>query len=90
MKHTDYLEDLNELRQHLKCLLKTDLLKELVELAEQIDATYIESYCRIKENSEHGSNCGYAARAKDLFLKMHEPEMRKLITHIYKTYIEER
>ena len=65
----DYMEELFELRETLRWLLKKELLSELVTLAEQIDRSYVDSYNRIKENSEHGANCGYAAKAKQLFEK---------------------
>ena len=85
---TDYLLELNELRDMLKFLLNKELLQELVSLAEQIDHSYVDSYKRISDNSEHGTNCGYAAKAKDLFVKLQERPISEKIAHIFKTYIE--
>jgi hypothetical protein len=86
----DYLEELFELREMLRWLLKKELLSELVTLAEQIDKSYVDSYNRIKENSEYGANCGYAAKAKQLFIRFQEVPISEKIKHIYKTFIEEK
>jgi hypothetical protein len=86
----DYLEELFELREMLRWLLKKDLLKEMVALAEQIDNSYVDSYNRIKGNSEHGTNCGYAVKAKDLFIRLQEKPIAEKIKYIYETFIEEK
>lgn len=86
----DYIEELYDLREDLKSLLRKDFLTELVALAELIDRSYVDSYKRLKENSEHGSNCGYAVKAKDLFCKFQEIGISKKIAYIYKTFIEEK
>ena len=84
------MEELFELREMLRWLLKKELLSELVTLAEQIDKSYVDSYNRIKETSEHGANCGYAAKAKDLFLRLQEAPISEKIKYIYQTFIEEK
>ena len=86
----DYLEELFELREMLRWLLKKELLTEFVALAELIDRSYVDSYNRIKENSEHGTNCGYAVKAKDLFIRLQEKPIAEKIKHIYKTFVEEK
>jgi len=86
----DYLEELFEVREILRSLLKKEFLSELVTLAELIDRSYVDSYNRISENSEHGKNCGYAAKAKDLFLRLQEAPISEKIKYIYKTFIEEK
>jgi hypothetical protein len=86
----DYLEELYELREMLRWLLKKELLNELVMLAELIDRSYVDSYNRIQENSEHGKNCGYAVKAKDLFLRLQERPISDKIKYIYETFIQEK
>ena len=86
----DYLQELNELRQMLKVVLNKDFLVECVELAELIDKSYVESYSRIVENSEHGTNCGYAAKAKELFLRLSEAQVSEKIAYIFETFLKER
>lgn len=86
----DYLEELHELRGMLRWLLKKEFLSELVALAELIDRSYVDSYNRIKDNSDHGTNCGYAVKAKDLFLRLQEKPISEKIKYIYKTFIEEK
>jgi hypothetical protein len=86
----DYLEELYELREVLRWLLNKELLNELVEVAELIDKSYVDSYNRIKENSEHGTNCGYAVKAKDLFIRLQERPISNKIKYIYETFIQER
>ena len=86
----DYLEHLYELREMLRWLLKKELLSELIALAELIDRSYVDSYNRIKENSDHGKNCGYAVKAKDLFLRLQEKPVSEKIKYIYETFIKER
>ncbi len=86
----NYLEQLYELREALRWLLNKELLNELVAMAELIDKSYVDSYNRIKENSEHGENCGYAMKAKDLFIRLQERPISQKIEQIYKTFIEER
>jgi len=83
----DYLDELHELREKLRWLLNRELLEELVQLAEDIDKSYVDSYHRIKENSEHGSNCGYALKAKELFLQLQDKGIREKLEHIYQTFI---
>jgi len=89
-ENKDYLQELQELRDSLKVLLKREFLEELVALAEMIDKSYVDSYCRIVENSEFGKNCGYAAKAKDLFMKLSERPVSAKIKYIYETFLAER
>lgn len=84
----DYLDDLKELRESLRWLLNKKTLEELIALAELIDKSYVDSYCRIKENSEYGKECGYALKAKDLFMKFQEKGISDKIKKIYKEWIE--
>ena len=86
----DYMEELFDLREELRWLLNKQLLEELVALAELIDRSYVDSYNRIKENSEHGKSCGYAIKAKDLFIRLQEKGISRKITDIYNTYIKSR
>lgn len=86
----DYLIDLYELRQELKWLLRKDFLEELIALAELIDRSYVDAYQRISDNGEKGTNCGYAVKAKELFMKLSEHNISTKITDIYKNYIEEK
>lgn len=86
----DYLEHLYDLREALRWLLNKELLNELVAMAELIDKSYVDSYNRIKENSEHGENCGYAMKAKDLFIRLQERPISNKIKYIYETFIQER
>jgi hypothetical protein len=86
----DYLEELFELREELRKLLNKEYLSELIALAELIDRSYVESYNRIKENSEHGKDCGYARKSKELFLRLQEKPIAEKIKFIYKTFIEEK
>jgi len=88
-KHLDYLEELQELREYLRFLLNKDMLKELIALAELIDRSYVDSYCRIKENSEHGSNCGYAIKARDLFDRLQSQAIEKKIKYIYDIFLKD-
>jgi hypothetical protein len=74
----------------LRWLLKKELLTELVSLAELIDRSYVESYNRIKENSEHGTNCGYAVKAKDLFIRLQSKPIEEKIKYIYETFVQEK
>jgi len=86
----NYLEELYDLREMLRFVLRKDFLTELVALSELIDKSYVDSYNRIKENSEHGENCGYAAKAKELYLKLQDKPIAEKIKYIYKTFIEEK
>ena len=86
----NYLDELYELRQMLKFYLRKDFLEELVELADMIDHGFVINYHDIKERSKYGENCGFAAKAKDLFLKLKEKDISEKIEYIYKTFIEER
>lgn len=86
----NYLEELFELREILRWLLKKSLLTEMVDLADFIDKSYVDSYNRIKENSDQGSNCGYAAKAKEMYLALQDAPIAEKITYIYKTFIEEK
>jgi len=90
VERKDYIEELNELREQLRWLLKKETLVELVDLAEKIDNGFVDNYCRIKEQSEHGSNCGYAVKAKELFLKLAEQGISSKIKYIYETFIQKR
>ena len=83
----DYLEELKELREILRLFLNKGFLQDCVEIAEAIDKSYIDSYCRIKETSSQGENCGYARKAKDLFMKFQEHNISTKIENIYKNYI---
>ena len=85
-----YMEELHELRSMLKVVLNKEFLSQLVELAQKIDDSYVSTYCRISESSQHGKNCGYAVKAKDLFVRLQEAPIREKITYIYKTFIEEK
>jgi len=89
-ENKDYLQELQELRNALKILLKREFLEELVALAEMIDKSYVDSYCGIVENSRFGKNCGYAAKAKDLFMRLSEAPISAKIKHIYETFLAER
>ena len=82
-EHKDLLDELYELREECKGILNKEFLQELVVLCEMIDRSYVDAYHGIKERSQYGANCGYAARAKDLFLKMHYQGIKKKITDIY-------
>ncbi|RLF67877.1 MAG: hypothetical protein DRN26_01080 [Thermoplasmata archaeon] len=86
----DYLQELQDLRDLLRWLLRKEFLQELVALAELIDRSYVDSYCRISSNSSHGTNCGYAVKAKELFLKLQEKDISKKIEDIYHTFIEKK
>jgi hypothetical protein len=86
----NYLDELYELREILRWLLNKELLGELVSLAEEIDNSFVDSYHRIKENSSHGENCGYAAKAKDLFLEFQAKPIGEKIEYIYKSFIEKK
>jgi len=84
----EYLEELYQLRSCLKFLLRKEYLEELVELAQQIDRSYVDSYHSIKEQSEHGKDCGYAIKAKELFYALGEKDVTKKIKDIYETFIK--
>jgi hypothetical protein len=86
----DYLEHLYELREMLRVLLRKDFLNELVTLAEFIDKSYVDSYNRILQSSTQGKNCGYAAKAKELYVKLQDAPIAEKIKYIYKTFIEEK
>ena len=86
----DYLIELEELREFLTWLLRKDLLEQLVALQELLNRSYVHKYKGLAENSEHGTNCGYAVKAKELFLKLQEKPIAEKIKHIYTTYIEEK
>lgn len=86
----DYMEELQELREYLKLLLNKEFLQSLIALAELIDRSYVDSYCKIKENSELKGDCGYAIKAKDLFERLQSKPIEKKIEYIYKTFIEQR
>ena len=86
----DYIQELNELRDLLKILLNKEYLQQLVELSELIDKSYVSSYCRIVENSEHGVNCGYAGKAKKLFLQLGEKDISNKIEYIYNTFLKKK
>lgn len=88
MERKDYLEELGELRDMLKWLLRKDFLEELVQLSEEIDKSYVGSYNRIKENSRWGKDCGYAAKAKELFMQFNEKSISEKIKHIYEAFIK--
>ena len=90
MEQKDYLDELYELREVLRFLLNAEMLNELVELAELIDKSYVDSYHRLKETSTYGKDCRYVAKAKDLFLKLQDNDIADKITKIYRTYIEEK
>lgn len=79
----DLLDELFELREMLKWLLNKETLQELVILAEMIDRSYVDSYHGIKERSKYGANCGYAAKAKDLFINFHFNGIKSKIFDIY-------
>lgn len=84
----EYLEELYQLRSHLKFLLRKEYLEELVELAQLIDRSYVDNYHAIKEQSEHGKDCGYAIKAKELYLAFHERDVGAKIKKIYIDFIQ--
>lgn len=86
----DYIEELGQLREWLRFYLRKEFLEELVAVADLIDKSYVDSYIGIKERSEHGKNCGYAVKAKELFMALGEKPLSAKITHIYKTFLEEK
>ena len=86
----DYLQELNELRKELKFVLRREYIEELIALQELLNHSYVERYCDIAEQSEYGTNCGYAAKCKDLFIKMKEHDISEKIKSIYETFIKER
>jgi hypothetical protein len=86
----DYLLELEELREILGWLLRKDFLEELVTLRELLNRSYVNRYKELMEQSEHGSNCGYAAKAKDMFMKFKERDIAAKIKSLYETYIKSR
>jgi hypothetical protein len=84
------LEELHELREYLRFLLNKPMLEELINLADLIDKSYVDSYMRIKENSEYGKDCGYARKALDLYDRLQSKSIGNKIKFIYETYIKER
>ncbi len=82
-----YMVELLDLRDKLKFYLNKDLLEQLIDLAETIDHSYVNSYSLIKQNSPYGSKCGYAIKARDLFMKLQEKQIREHISKIYKQFI---
>ena len=84
----DYLFELEELRETLGWLLRKDFLEELVALKELLNRSYTSRYKDLCEASEHGTDCGIAQQAKNLFLKFQEKGISEKIAHIYKLYIE--
>jgi hypothetical protein len=85
---TDYLLDLLELKKSLGVVLTPENVKQIllsmVSLQEILASTnMLEAYKLRCENSPHATNCEYAARAKDLFLKTREPGIREKLIQLY-------
>jgi len=85
--HKDYMVELEELRLFLSWFLKKDLLEELVSLQELLNHSVINRYKDICDNSEHKGNCGFAAKAKELFEKIQERPITEKIEYIYKNFV---
>jgi hypothetical protein len=87
--HKDYLLELEELREFLAWFLRKDLLEELVALQELLNSSYIRRYKDLCEGSIHGTDCGYAMNAKELFLKLQEKPITAKIKYIYENFLKE-
>lgn len=85
--HKDYMLELEELRQFLAWYLRKELLQELVELQELLNSSYVNRYQELCENSQHGTDCGYAIKAKELFMKLQERPITKKIKFIYENFL---
>ena len=66
-----------------------DLIEELEELRLLLDKAQTERYCWFAENSEHGKNCGYAMKAREIFDNFHSDEIKGKLSHITKTFYKE-
>ena len=85
---TDYLTELEDLRVKLTALVP--YIKELAELLDLLNKSYVNRYVDLVENSQWGPDCGYAVKAKNLFLAFQEAGISEKITELYEIYIKER
>lgn len=88
--HSNYLEELYELRNSMRLMLNKDFLQALVELARLIDKSQVENHHHISDVSSKGFDCVYARQAQDVFMKLSEAAISDKIEYIYKTFIEQR
>jgi len=86
----DLLEELYSLRKMLKVLLRKEFLTELINLAQLIDNSYIQRYNEICEQSRLGRNCGYASKAKDLYLKLQALPIEDKLKEIYEVFLKDK
>jgi hypothetical protein len=84
----DYMQELEELRQMLKDHLP--MIKAMAELLDLLNKSYVHRYVEIIETSQWGKDCGYAGKAKQLFLAMQEPKISEKIEEIYHTFLQEK
>lgn len=66
-----------------------NLIEELEELRLLLDKAQTERYKWFAEQSEHGKDCAYAMKAKELFEAFHADEIQKQLLHIRNTFYEE-
>jgi len=67
-----------------------NLIEELEELRLLLDKAQTERYRWFAENSEHGKDCGYAMKAKELFEAFYAEGIQKQLSHIYDTFYKEK
>lgn len=63
-----------------------DLVEELDELRLMLEKANTERWVWLKHNSEHGENCGYAMKAKEIFENFHAEEIQNKLESIVKIY----
>lgn len=67
-----------------------NLIEELEELRLLLDKAQTERYKFFADQSEHGKNCGYALKAKELFEAFHADEIQKQLSYISDTFYKEK
>lgn len=63
-----------------------DLIEQLEDLRLLLEKSQTERYSFFCQNSEHGRDCRYAMKAKELFENFHAEDIEKLIVQIHDTF----
>lgn len=70
-------------------IMPKDLIEELEELRLLLNSAQTERYSWFANNSEHGKDCGYAMKAKDIFENFHSDEIQEKIQYIQRVFYKE-
>lgn len=66
-----------------------DLIEELEELRLMLNKAQTERYSYFAEHGQHGKDCAYAMKAKELFEAFSADEIKEKIEHIQRVFYKE-